>query len=98
MMSDEQRQEKPSSDEVMQQKRCKAERYATQPQRFCVLAITLRLQSEHGLRQVSFDGKYWHCTCLFFREHQTCSHTMAAEQLLEGLSLSTTQEDEHATL
>lgn len=63
-------------------KRRKAERYASEPQRVVVLALTALLKSEHGERRVSLLDGTWSCTCDFFPNHHTCSHVMAVQSIL----------------
>ncbi|MBX5449145.1 SWIM zinc finger family protein [Thermogemmatispora sp.] len=73
-------------DEQLQRKYIKAGHYAQQPERFTLLEIKLQMRSTHGTRLISYDGESWHCTCDFYRERGTCSHIMAAEQLLGPLA------------
>jgi hypothetical protein len=72
-------------DEKLQKKRERAKKYASEPERFTIRAIALEMRSEHGVRLITYDDEGWHCTCNFFQEHGTCSHTMAAERLLTSL-------------
>jgi hypothetical protein len=74
-------------DNELRQKQEKAIAYATQPERFDVLSMTLQMRSKHGLRRISYGHGSWHCTCDFFQERNTCSHIMAIQHLLEPLSL-----------
>lgn len=72
-------------------KRRKAERYATEPDRFRVSSLSVAMRSEHGDRVVGYDNGKWSCTCDFFDQHETCSHVMALEIILSrclGLALS----------
>ncbi|HYT46354.1 MAG TPA: SWIM zinc finger family protein [Methylomirabilota bacterium] len=39
------------------------------------------------------NGK-WSCTCDFFQERETCSHTMAAKQILTSMPLMGTFNEE----
>ncbi|WP_189361740.1 SWIM zinc finger family protein [Thermogemmatispora tikiterensis] len=72
-------------DEQLQRKQMKAANYAQQPERFTLLEIKLQMRSTHGVRLISYAEGDWHCTCDFYRERGTCSHIMAAEQLLGSL-------------
>ena len=76
-------------DEVLQRKREKANRYAAEPERFAICALKIEMRSEHGTRTLFYVGGQWKCDCPFFKERQTCSHTMAVEQLpmLQNLPL-----------
>ncbi len=69
-------------DEILRKKREKANRYAAEPERFTIRAIKLQMRSEHGTRSILYVGGKWRCDCDFFKERETCSHTMAASQLL----------------
>ena len=72
----------PQPDEAVLRKKAKALRYTAQQDRYQVSAISARMTSEHGTRDVSFrDGK-WSCTCDFFETHRLCSHTLALEMIL----------------
>lgn len=73
------------TDPAIQAKRQKAERYAQQPERFTLDALTLIMQSEHGERTITLDHGTWRCTCPFYAERGTCSHIMAAQLLLKPL-------------
>jgi hypothetical protein len=66
----------------LEEKRQKAQRYAAEPERFTVQSLHLRMQSEHGVREIAFHEGRWSCTCPFYVDHQTCSHIMAAQQIL----------------
>ena len=68
--------------EALARKRRKAERYATERDRFCVDSLSATVRSEHGNRIVGFDKGEWSCTCDFFAEYRTCSHIMALEIIL----------------
>jgi hypothetical protein len=76
-------------DEVLEKKRQKASMYAAEPDRFVIRALKIEMQSDHGTRSVIYVGGQWKCDCTFFKERQTCSHTMAVEQLpmLQNLPL-----------
>lgn len=73
------------TDDELKRKQEKAQVYATQPERFELLEIHLKMHSSHGLRQISYQNGTWNCTCEFFKQHSTCSHTMAAERILKNL-------------
>lgn len=75
--------------EALEKKRQKAAQYATEPDRFVIRALKIEMRSEHGTRTLLYIGGQWKCDCDFFKEWQTCSHTMAAEQLplLQNLPL-----------
>ncbi len=68
--------------EALAGKRRKAERYATERDRFRVESLSATMRSEHGDRIVAFDKGRWSCTCEFFAQHDTCSHVMALDIIL----------------
>lgn len=83
--------------EAIAGKRRKAERYATEPDRFCIDSLSATMHSEHGDRAIVFEKGKWSCTCDFFAEQQTCSHVMALEIILgdfAGLHQSSDSEQE----
>ncbi|PIY19311.1 hypothetical protein CO110_09425 [Candidatus Desantisbacteria bacterium CG_4_9_14_3_um_filter_40_11] len=73
------------SDDEFQKKWNKAKEYATQPERFELLEIKLRMKSTHDIRQVSYANGKWSCTCEFYEKRNTCSHIMAAQEILGAL-------------
>jgi hypothetical protein len=77
------------NDEALAKKREKAEEYAAQPDRFVIRALKIEMRSDHGTRSVIYVGGQWKCDCPIFKQWQTCSHTMAVEQLpmLQNLPL-----------
>ncbi|HHE71454.1 MAG TPA: hypothetical protein ENL34_04125 [Chloroflexi bacterium] len=59
----------------------KARRYAKEPGRVTLRAITADFHGENADHHVSYaDGK-WNCTCAFFGQWQTCSHVMALQEM-----------------
>jgi hypothetical protein len=60
----------------------KAKRYAQEPDRVSITALTARFRGENSYHTVSFDGHRWSCDCHFFQGWDTCSHVMAMEKLL----------------
>ena len=70
-------------DEAIQLEQGKAEEYATQPEHFTLFSLEVELKSTHGNRLILYDEGTWNCTCDFFHEWGTCSHTMAIVLLLK---------------
>lgn len=60
----------------------KAKRYAEEPDRIKLQEFSAEFHGEHSDYTVSYKNKKWHCTCHFFSQWNTCSHTMALQQLL----------------
>ena len=68
----------------------KARRYAEEPDRVQIQQMTIKFQGEHDTYRVSFDNGEWSCECHSFSALQlgTCSHIMAIERLLGGMTLA----------
>lgn len=62
----------------------KAHRYAQEPERMKFSEFKATFQGSHDDYVVSLDDHGWHCTCHTFEAHalESCSHVMAAQQLL----------------
>jgi hypothetical protein len=67
----------------------KARRYAEEPDRAEIHQLNVKFHGEHDTYHVSFDDGEWSCDCHSFGALQlgTCSHIMAMERLLAGLTL-----------
>ena len=73
-----------SNDDItLEKKREKARRYAQDPGRIELTAVSLRMISDHGPREVRMTDGEWICSCDFFPANGTCSHIMAAQLILE---------------
>jgi len=59
----------------------KAKRYAQEPGRVTLSEFSVDFRGEHNNYTVSYKDNRWHCTCQFFSQWKTCSHTMALQQL-----------------
>jgi len=70
-------------DEAIQSKQTDAEAYAARPEIFTLFSLEVELKSTHGNRLIRYDDGTWSCTCNFFQEWGTCSHTMATALLLK---------------
>jgi len=57
----------------------KAHRYAEDPSRFALQALSVTVHGNNGDHEAAFDGSSWSCACEFFEHEQTCAHTMALE-------------------
>jgi hypothetical protein len=63
----------------------KAKRYARETERVTFSELSVKFKGEHDTYDVSYrDGK-WHCSCRFFSQWGTCSHTMAMEKILGNM-------------
>ena len=63
----------------------KAKRYAQEPDRVTLSEFSVDFRGEHNNYTVGYKDNKWHCTCQFFSQWETCSHTMALQQLFAGV-------------
>ncbi len=63
----------------------KAKRYAQEPERIRFADFTVKVRGDHRVHELSYRAGTWRCTCSFFPRHLSCSHSMAMEQILEGM-------------
>ena len=63
----------------------KARRYAEEPDRVTLSEFAAEFRGDHNNYTVSYKGKKWYCTCQFFFQRGTCSHTMALQRLFAGV-------------
>ena len=59
----------------------KAKRYAQEPDRVTLSEFSADFRGDHNSYTVSYKDNKWHCTCNFFSQRETCSHTMALQRL-----------------
>lgn len=63
----------------------KAKRYAEERDRIRFESFTVTFDGENNPHTVNFDAGEWVCDCDFFQTRGRCSHTMALEQILDGM-------------
>ena len=63
----------------------KAKLYAQEKDRFTFSEFSVKLRAENVSYDVSYHDDKWHCTCNFFSNWGTCSHTMALERILDTM-------------
>lgn len=63
----------------------KAKVYARERDRMHIDTMRVRFRGENAEHAVEIVDGTWHCTCDFFQDWNTCSHTMALERVLEGM-------------
>ncbi len=68
-------------EDKIQFKRAKADRYVSQPERFTLVSIDVKMKSDHDTCLISLRTGEWFCTCDFFQERKNCSHIMAVKKL-----------------
>ncbi len=63
----------------------KAKRYAKERSRIRVESLQVTFSGENNDHTVTLQNEQWDCTCDFFQSRGRCSHTMALEEILEGM-------------
>ncbi len=61
---------------------CKSFQYSSDQDRFKFEEVSVKLNSEHGNRFVTYKNEIWNCTCDYFLEQNVCSHVMAVGRIL----------------
>ncbi|MQC18279.1 MAG: hypothetical protein DWG80_04275, partial [Chloroflexi bacterium] len=57
----------------------KAHRYAEDPSRFALQALSVTVHGNNGDHEAMYEDGKWRCACEFFEHEQACAHTMALE-------------------
>ena len=63
----------------------KAKLYAQEKDRVTFSEFSVKFRGENDSYDVSYRDDKWHCTCNFFSNWGTCSHTMALERILDTM-------------
>ena len=63
----------------------KARSYARERSRMQIDGLHVNFHGENSDHEVSIRDGEWFCNCDFFKNWDTCSHTMALERVLEGM-------------
>lgn len=63
----------------------KARKYAEEKERINITTFNATFHGNHDTYNVTFDAGNWKCQCHFFEGHQTCSHTMALQRILDDI-------------
>lgn len=63
----------------------KARRYALEPNRVTISDFTATFRGEHDTYSLNYRQGEWSCTCHFFANWKTCSHTMALQKMLKEM-------------
>jgi len=63
----------------------KAKRYAQEPDRVTLSGLTADFRGENNNYKLSYTNGKWQCSCHFFSQWGTCSHTMALQQILANM-------------
>ena len=63
----------------------KARVYSGERHRMQIDGLHVSFHGENSDHSVTLADGHWTCTCDFFAEWDTCSHTMALERTLDGM-------------
>ena len=63
----------------------KARRYAEQKERVAIRSLKTTFRGNHSDHDVAYEEGKWSCSCAFFPDHGTCSHTMALQRILDPM-------------
>jgi hypothetical protein len=63
----------------------KAKRYAQEKDRITFSELTVKFRGNNDEYTTGYHDGKWECTCPFFANWGTCSHTMAMEKILEDM-------------
>ena len=63
----------------------KAKDYALQPERIKFAQYKATFKGNNDDYEISYEAGTWRCSCHYFSGHDTCSHTMAMQIILEGM-------------
>ena len=63
----------------------KAHRYAQEPERIHVSAITATFDGDNAAYDLSLQGSEWKCSCHTYGTFGDCQHVMAMQQILRPM-------------
>jgi len=63
----------------------KAKRYAEEKDRITFSELSVKFRGENDNYDISYQDDKWQCSCHFFSNWGTCSHTMALEKILANM-------------
>jgi hypothetical protein len=63
----------------------KAKDYAEQRDRVRFIHCQAEFRGDNSEYTICYEAGIWECTCHYFSGHNTCSHTMAMEMMLDGM-------------
>lgn len=75
-------------EKLLERKQAEAAKYAAEPDRFTLFSLEVEVRGDHRNHLVQYNEGDWSCTCSFFQDWGTCSHTRAvALRLKDSLSV-----------
>ena len=66
----------------------KAKRYAQERNRIRIESFSVTFEGDNNPHTVQYNNGEWHCDCDYFQNRGRCSHSMALEIILEGITLA----------
>ena len=63
----------------------KAHHYAAERDRFSIRELSVTVHGNNDDHVVALHDGHWQCGCDFFTHNGACAHTMALEELLDGM-------------
>ncbi len=64
----------------------KAKRYQEEPDRANITELSVNFRGENDVHRIDLHQGHWRCDCDFFAHgHDTCSHVMTMQRLLEPM-------------
>jgi hypothetical protein len=65
----------------------KAKQYAVEERgRIQINTLSITFDGKNNPHLVDFNDGHWQCDCDFFKTRGRCSHTIALEEILDGVS------------
>ena len=66
----------------------KAKRYAQERNRIHIESFSVTFEGDNNPHTVQYSNGEWHCDCDYFQNRGRCSHSMALEIILDGMTLA----------
>ena len=63
----------------------KAKRYAQERERFTIEELVISVDGTNNGHKVTLKDGTLCCTCDFYQSREYCSHTMAVEEIMNGM-------------
>lgn len=63
----------------------KAKLYAQERNRVTFSEFSVKFRGENDTYDVGYRDNKWYCSCNFFSNWGTCSHTMALERIMDSM-------------
>jgi hypothetical protein len=63
----------------------KAMRYAHEPDRVKLQRFEATFAGDNGSHRIGLENEHWHCDCNLFASAGGCTHTLAAQKMLDPM-------------